>query len=44
MVGAKFIVEEDPVKLAHKIIEGIEKKRVHFEALVEEKMLQPAEA
>ena len=44
MVGAKFIVEEDPVKLAHKIIEGIEKKRVHFEALVEEKMLQSAEA
>ncbi len=39
MVGAKFIVEEDPVLLAQKIIEGIEKKRVHFEALVEEKVL-----
>ena len=44
MVGAKFIVEEDPVKLAHKIIEGIEKKRVHFEALLDEKELKPANA
>ena len=44
MVGAKFIVEEDPVKLAHKIIEGIEKKRVHFEALLDEKDLKPANA
>ena len=44
MVGAKFIVEEDPVKLAHKIIEGIEKKRVHFEALLDEKELNPANA
>lgn len=38
MVGAKFVVEEDPVKLAQKIIEGIENKRLHFETLVEESM------
>ena len=44
MVGAKFIVEEDPVKLAKKIIEGIENKRVHFEAKIEEQILQGAEA
>ena len=38
MVGDKFVVEEDPVKLAQKIIEGIENKRLHFETLVEESM------
>ena len=38
IVGAKFTVNENPQELAQIIISDIEKKRVHFEKLVEEKM------
>jgi carbon-monoxide dehydrogenase catalytic subunit len=37
-VGAKFTVNENPQELSQLIVEGIEKKRVSFEQLVEEKM------
>ena len=43
MVGAKFTVNENPEELAQIIISDIEKKRVHFEKLVEEKMKQVVE-
>ncbi|MGL6106715.1 anaerobic carbon-monoxide dehydrogenase catalytic subunit [Romboutsia sp.] len=43
-VGATFTVNENPKELAATIIADIEKKRVHFEKLVEEKMAVPAEA
>ena len=43
-VGATFTVNTNPKELAATIIEDIEKKRVHFEALVEEKMAEKAEA
>ncbi|MCC0627866.1 MULTISPECIES: anaerobic carbon-monoxide dehydrogenase catalytic subunit [unclassified Clostridioides] len=43
-VGAAFTVNTNPKELAATIIEDIEKKRVHFEALVEEKMAEKAEA
>ena len=42
MVGAKFQVNENPEELAQMIIQDIEKKRVHFEKLVEEKMNEEA--
>ncbi|RDY24139.1 anaerobic carbon-monoxide dehydrogenase catalytic subunit [Romboutsia maritimum] len=44
IVGATFTVNENPQELAATIISDIEKKRVHFEALLEEKMSAPAEA
>ena len=37
-VGAKFTVNENPQELAQIIISDMEKKRVSFEQLVEEKM------
>ncbi|CEH35736.1 anaerobic carbon-monoxide dehydrogenase catalytic subunit [Romboutsia lituseburensis] len=43
-VGAKFTVNENCHELAATIISDIEKKRVHFEKLVEEKMMANAEA
>ena len=43
IVGAKFTVNENPEELAQIIISDIEKKRVHFEKLVEEKMKQVVE-
>lgn len=43
-VGAKFTVNENCHELAATIISDIEKKRVHFEKLVEEKMMADAEA
>ncbi len=43
-VGASFTVNENCHELAATIISDIEKKRVHFEKLVEEKMMVPAEA
>ena len=43
IVGAKFTVNENPEELAQIIISYIEKKRVHFEKLVEEKMKQVVE-
>jgi carbon-monoxide dehydrogenase catalytic subunit len=43
-VGASFTVNENCHELAATIISDIEKKRVHFENLVEEKMMVPAEA
>lgn len=42
-VGATFTVNENPKELAATIISDIEKKRVHFEQLIEEKMSAPAE-
>ncbi|WP_195940563.1 anaerobic carbon-monoxide dehydrogenase catalytic subunit [Romboutsia sp. 1001713B170131_170501_G6] len=41
-VGATFKVNENPEELAQMIIQDIEKKRVHFEKLVEEKMNEEA--
>lgn len=43
-VGASFTVNENCHELAATIISDIEKKRVHFENLVEEKMMTPVEA
>ncbi len=43
-VGASFTVNENCHELAATIISDIEKKRVHFENLVEEKMMVPVEA
>jgi carbon-monoxide dehydrogenase catalytic subunit len=43
-VGASFTVNENCHELAATIISDIEKKRVHFENLIEEKMMVPAEA
>ncbi len=43
-VGASFTVNENCHELAATIISDIEKKRIHFENLVEEKMMVPAEA
>ena len=43
-VGATFTINENCHELAATIISDIEKKRVHFEQLVEEKMMVPAEA
>ncbi|MGL5327615.1 MAG: anaerobic carbon-monoxide dehydrogenase catalytic subunit [Peptostreptococcaceae bacterium] len=42
-VGATFTVNENPNELAATIIADIEKKRVHFEKLVEERALVGAE-
>ena len=38
-VGACFHVNEDPVALAQMIMDDIEEKRPHFEALYQEKVL-----
>lgn len=43
-VGASFTVNENPEELAALIIADIEKKRVHFEKVYEEKLCEKADA
>ncbi len=43
-VGASFTINEDPMELSRIIIEDLEKRRVHFEAKVEEAGKELAEA